>query len=74
MRTFVCLFTYVMELRGWVEAREGGGVCIVRHITAPDVQFTLQPCLNGGTDRKRVMENVGAMIRKEKRRCEQNLI
>lgn len=35
--------------------------CIVTHITAPDVQFALQPRLNGGTDREREQEDVGVM-------------
>lgn len=35
--------------------------CIVTHITAPDVQFALQPRLNGGTDRQREQEDVGAV-------------
>lgn len=38
-----------------------GEGCIVRHITAPDVQFALQPCLNGETDRRRENEDVGVM-------------
>ena len=45
----------------------GGGGCIVRHITAPDVQFALQPRLNGGTDRKRENEDVGVMASKQKK-------
>lgn len=49
-----------------VRRREGGG-CIVRHITAPDVQFALQPRLNGGTDRKRENEDVGVMASKQKK-------
>lgn len=35
--------------------------CIVTHITAPDVQFALQPRLNRGTDRQREQEDVGAV-------------
>ena len=45
----------------------GGGSCIVRHITAPDVQFALQPRLNGGTDREREHEDVGMMASMQKK-------
>lgn len=45
----------------------GGGGCIVRHITAPDVQFALQPRLNGGTVRNRENEDVGVMASKQKK-------
>lgn len=45
----------------------GGGGWIVRPITAPDVQFALQPRLNGGTERERARENedVGVMASKQ---------
>lgn len=59
MCEFVCLCTCVRGL--------GGGGCIVRHITAPDVQFALQPRLNGGTDRERENEDVGVMASKQKK-------
>lgn len=60
MCAFVCLCVSVSGL--W------GGGCIVRHITAPDVQFALQPCLNGGTDRKRETEDVVVMASKQRKR------
>lgn len=54
----VWICTYVSRL----------GVCyIVTHITAPDVQFALQPHMNGGTDRKREQDDVGVMPSKQKR-------
>ena len=57
---FVCLCMCVSGV--------GGCGCIVRHITAPDVQFALQPRLNGGTDRKRENEDVGVMASKKMKR------
>lgn len=39
----MCVCARVCEYAGGVCA------CIVTHITAPDVQFALQPRLNGGT-------------------------
>lgn len=59
MHACLCLFTYERGL--------GDGAFIVRHITAPDVQFALQPRLNGGTDRKRAIEDVGMMASKPKK-------
>lgn len=56
----VCVSVYMCE-------EAGGGDCIVRHITAPDVQFALQPCLNGGTVRKRENEDVSVMASKQKK-------
>lgn len=51
----------------------GGGGCIVRNITAPDVQFALQPRLNGGTVRNGENEDVGVMASKQKKEMGTNL-
>lgn len=46
------------------------GGCIVRHITAPDVQFALQPRLKGGTDSERENKDVAMTASKKERKKE----